>query len=176
MNTKRSFEEKYRFCFSKPINLKPQWVVGFIDAEGNFFNKLSLRHKGGYNYIETESTLSIGQNIHDIGVLLAITKFFGDSGWIKPKLDDYTNYGKINKISSSGAAYCNSKPSTFIPILDQYSLFTSKQLDYIDFKKFLALKEAKAYKTKEGLKEMENIVLGMNSGRYGNSKRRPRIS
>jgi len=24
MNTKRSFEEKYRFCFSKPINLKPQ--------------------------------------------------------------------------------------------------------------------------------------------------------
>ncbi len=43
---------------------------------GNFFNKLSLRHKGGYNYIETESTLSIGQNIHDIGVLLAITKFF----------------------------------------------------------------------------------------------------
>jgi hypothetical protein len=59
-----------------------------------------------------------------------------------------------------------------VPILDQYSLLTSKQLDYLDFKKFLALKEAKAYRTKEGLKEMKNIVLGMNSGRYGESKRR----
>jgi len=70
--------------------------------------------------------------------------------------------------------YSNSKPSTFVPILDQYSLFTSKQLDYLDFKKFLALKEAKAYRTEEGLKEMKNIVLGMNSGRYGESKRRIR--
>lgn len=69
-----------------------------------FFNKLSLRHKGGYDYIETESTLSIGQNIHDIGVLLAIKKFYVDSGWIKPKLDDYTNYGEIKKISLSGPA------------------------------------------------------------------------
>jgi len=86
---------------------------------------------------------------------------------------------EIKKISLSGssiASYSNSKPSTFIPILDQYSLLTSKQLDYLDFKKFLALKEAKAYKTEEGLKEMEKIVLGMNSGRYGNSKRRIQTS
>ena len=32
-------------------------------------------------------------------------------------------------------------------------------------KKFLALKEAKAYRTEEGLKEMERVVLGMNNGR-----------
>ena len=92
--------------------------------------------------------------------------------------------------------YCNSKPSTLIPILDQYSLHTRKRLYYIYLKKLLDLKQAfllflfinkkrrkalarkraaaKAYKTKEGLKEMEKIVLGMNSGRHGKSLRRSR--
>jgi len=80
MNTKRSFEEKYRFCFSKPIHIEPQWIIGFIDAEGSFYNRLLLKHKGNYEYIETESTLSIGQNFHDVGLIIAIKKFFGDSG------------------------------------------------------------------------------------------------
>jgi hypothetical protein len=60
--------------------------------------------------------------------------------------------------------------------LDKYTFHTSKGLDYIDFKKFVDLKKNKAYRTKEGLQEMEKIVLNMNRGRYGESSRRSRFS
>jgi len=174
MNTGRSFEEKFRYCTTKTINFTIEWLIGFIDAEGCFYNRLKLKHKGGYKYIETESTFSIGQSISDISILLSIKQFLGGSGWIKPKLHDYTNYYEVKKINSSCSysEYRNSKPSTFLPILDKYPLLTRKQLDYLDFKKFLVLKESKAYRNKEGLQEMERIVLGMNRGRDGIAKRK----
>jgi len=174
MNTERSFEEKFRYCTTKTIHFTIEWLIGFIDAEGCFYNRLKLKHKGGYKYIETESTFSIGQSISDISILLSIKQFLGGSGWIKPKLHDYTNYYEVKKINSSCSysEYRNSKPSTFLPILDKYPLLTRKQLDYLDFKKFLVLKESKAYRNKEGLQEMERIVLGMNRGRDGIAKRK----
>lgn len=118
----------------------------------------------------TESSLKITQNIHDVAVLLSIQRFFGGAGYLYPKLDDYSNLEAL-QVRSNKAEYCNSKATSFVPILDKYPLLTRKELDYLDFKRFLALKEAKAYKTEEGLKEMEQIVLGMNNGRDGNSRR-----
>ena len=79
MNTKRLFKDKYESCLNIK-HIETQWLVGFIDSEGSFYNRLTKRQKGGYDYIETESTLSIGQNIHDIGLLLAIQKFFDGAG------------------------------------------------------------------------------------------------
>lgn len=88
MNTGRSFEEKFYFCWSKyPFDLKPCWVQGFADGEGSFYNKLSRREKGGYSYVETESIFKISQNMHDVAVLLAIKEFFGGTGHLYPKLD-----------------------------------------------------------------------------------------
>jgi len=79
-------------------------------------------------------------------------------------------------LSRSAATYNNSKTSVFTSFFvasTTYCLLTRKQLDYLDFKKFLALKEAKAYRTEEGLKEMEKIVLNMNRGRDGGGRRKP---
>jgi len=119
---------------------------------GCFFNKLSRRKKSGYSYVETESSLRIHQNIHDVAVLLAIKSFFSDSGYLYPKLEDYTNCEMVQAVRHGSVEYFNSKPAFFIPFLDKFPLFTRKYLDYLDFKKFLALKEAKAYRTEEGLK------------------------
>jgi len=103
--------------------------------------------------------------MHDVAVLFSIKEFFGDTGHLYPKLDDYRNLDVVLEANRSAASYNNSKTSVFTPFFDTYCLLTRKQLDYLDFKKFLALKEAKAYKTEEGLKEMEKIVLNMNRGR-----------
>ncbi len=171
MNTGRSFEDKFRCCWSRhPMDLKIDWVIGFLDGESSFYNRLSRRQKSGYEYIVTESSLKISQNIHDVAVLLSIQRFFGDAGYLYPKLDDYENWEALQERSNK-VEYYNSKVTSFLPILDKYPLLTRKELDYLDFKRFLALKEAKAYKTEEGLKEMEKIILGMNSGRDGNSRR-----
>jgi hypothetical protein len=104
--------------------------------------------------------------------LLAIKIFFSGLGFVSPKLEDYSNCEMVQPLSRESAVYFNSKPSSFMPFLDKYPLFTRKHLDYLDFKKFLALKEAKAYKTEEGLKEMEKVIFNMNSGRDGKSKRK----
>lgn len=171
MNTGRSFEDKFRHCWAKcPIILQPEWIIGFID--GCFFNKLSRRQKSGYSYIETESSLRISQNIHDVAVLLAIKNYFSGSGYLDPKLEDYSDLDAVRGLSRGNVEYYNSKTSSFIPFLDKFTLLTRKQLDYLDFKKFLALKEAKAYRTEEGLKEMENIIINMNTGRSGKSRRK----
>jgi len=111
--------------------------------------------------------------MHDVAVLLSIKEFFGDTGHLYPKLDDYRNLDVVLEANRSAASYNNSKTSVFTPFFDTYCLLTRKQLDYLDFKKFLALKEAKAYKTEEGLKEMEKIVSNMNRGRDGRSRRKP---
>ena len=49
MNKKRSFEEKYKFCFKSLINskenkfleLSPYWVQTFLNGEGMFYNYIS---------------------------------------------------------------------------------------------------------------------------------------
>lgn len=46
-------------------------------------------------------------------------------------------------------------------------MHTRKQLDYLDFKKFLELKISKAYFTKDGYDEMYKLSSSMNSGRGG---------
>jgi len=104
--------------------------------------------------------------------LLAIKEFFSGSGYLYPKLEDYTNCEMVQAVRHGSVEYFNSKPAFFIPFFDKFPLFTRKYLDYLDFKKFLALKEAKAYRTEEGLKDMEKLVQGMNTGRDGDSKRK----
>jgi hypothetical protein len=42
MNNNRPFEDKFNYCWSKAINLHPNWVQGFIDAEGSFQSEFIL--------------------------------------------------------------------------------------------------------------------------------------
>lgn len=175
MNRGRSFDDKFN-SIEANASINPAWLQGFTDAEGNFgafINIVNSNEEQSNNVIEIriKTNFNISQNIHDIGVLNSIKNFFG-SGFIKPNLEDVGDLSEVKSTGLTVANFVNSHLDSIISFFDKYPLLTQKNLDYLDFKKFILLKEAKAYRTKEGLREMLDLAYGMNSGRFGESKRK----
>ena len=167
MNTNRTFDELFNHCNSKPMNLKSEWVHGFVDAEGSF-GLLINKNKTGK--IITRNRLSISQSSHDFAVLKAIKIFF-NAGYLYPKIENIDNLEKAKSCKDS-SFYYNSTPETFFNFFENYPMLTRKLLDYQDFKIFYSLKKNKAYLTNKGFEEMYNIAINVNSGRNKISKYR----
>lgn len=125
-----------------------QWFTGFIDAEGNFQVWLD----GPYLRV----AFRIRLHVDDIAVLYQIKTFLG--------------VGTVNS-SGNSAYYVLQNPSlllkVLVPFLDQYSLRTTKLLDYIDFKAMLKLLTSSVSSRMEGanLALVNKTVAGMNQGR-----------
>jgi len=170
MNKKRSFEEKYNFCFNsliiskenKFLDLSPYWVQTFLNGEGMFYNYISDKKSRGKVYQGCDSSIEIAQNSHDIAVLLAIKNFF-NGGYIKPKYD-FFDLSECMK-SRSLNRYIFRDTKVIIDFVKEYPMLTRKQLDYLDWKKIVDLKSEGAHKTSEGLILMKQIISKMNSKR-----------
>lgn len=160
MNTNRTFEELFNHCNSKPINLKPEWVQAFVEAEGSFGLLINKNETGK---VITRNRLSISQSSHDFAVLKALKIFF-NAGYLNPKIENIDTLEKA-KICKDSSFYYNSTPETFIDFFEKYPMFTRKLLDYQDFKIFYSLKKNRAYLTNKGFEEMYNIAINANSGR-----------
>ena len=124
------------------------WLAGFIDAEGNFqvyLDRLYLR-----------VMFRIRLHKDDIDVLQKIQAFLG--------------VGRV-AIEGNSCVFIISNVKDLItvlfPLLDKYNLFTTKWLDYIDFKQaVLFISDSKT--TKVPLTELERIkdmISKMNLGR-----------
>lgn len=178
MNKGRLFEDKYNHCkISLGLtsngeitkDLPADWVQAFIDGEGSFYNYIATsksKSKGKiYNLQRCDSSLEIGQNNHDVLVLLAIKKFFG-GGYVKPKY----NYSDIVECKNSRSLnrFVFRDTASIIQFLDNHPMLTRKQLDYLDWKKIVELKNIGAHKTVEGLNLIKNIISQMNSTRSSN--------
>ena len=110
--------------------------------------------------------LELGQNSHDVAILIALKKFF-NGGYIKPKynfndLEECKNSRSINRF-----IFRNTK--TIIQFVDLYPMLTRKHLDYVDWKKVVELKNKGLHKTVEDLTLINEIVSKMNSKRDSNS-------
>jgi len=167
MNKARLFHELFNYLNSKTIKLDPSWVQAFVDAEGCFGTLITKSDKTGK--IVTRNRLSISQSSHDFPVIKAIKDFF-NKGYTSPKAEDMDCLDKVKH--SDKSFYYNSMPETIIPFFDKYPMYTRKQLDYQDFKKFHLLKKNKAYLSDTGFEEMRNICENMNSGRDSPEKKR----
>ena len=174
MNKGRPFEDKfYSVGLPKNIIIKPSWLQGLADGEGSFgvyLNATNSIKEKNIIEISIKTDFNIGQNIHDISILDAIKMFFG-KGFIKPKLKDFSDINEIKSTCLNAANYINNDPHSFLPFFKEYPLITQKQLDLLDFIKFYELKQSKAYLKLDGFKLMLEIAQGMNSGRFGKSKR-----
>ena len=124
------------------------WLAGFIDGEGSFqvfLDRLYLR-----------VMFRIRLHKDDINVL--------------QKIQDFLGVGRV-VIEGNSCVFIISNVKELInvlfPLLDKYNLYTTKWLDYIDFKKVvLFLSDSKT--TKLSLSEIEKIknnMSHMNSGR-----------
>ena len=106
--------------------------------------------------------VELGQNNHDVLLLLAIKNFF-NAGYLKPKYD--VNDISKCKTSRSVNRFILRDTSKIIEFMDNFPLLTRKQLDYLDWKKIVELKNVKAHNTIDGLTLIKEIQSKMNSKR-----------
>lgn len=171
MNSKRSFLEKWNFCFnqSKIINnLNSEWVQAFTDSEGYFKFLVRNNHSNSCEF-------SISQNVHDYHVMLLFIKFF-NGGKLYPLSVNSTFESAINYYNSRNNKNINSvikfvvntqklTTDVIIPFFNKYPLYTTKSLDFEDWKTLIHLNDIRYFKTIEGKTKMLNLSKGMNKGR-----------
>ena len=164
MNSNRSFEERWNYLNGTTIDLKNEWVQAFVDGEGCFQCGIGVHKNRDKTRLAITNTLEIAQNTHDVKVLESIRLFFG---YLKPKYD-ITSLNECKKVRSV-SRYIVYGDSSITDFLDKHPMFTRKNLDYLDWKDLITLKENKAYKTEKGLESMISLKKGMNTGRLMNN-------
>ena|SRR5947207_211055 len=91
------------------------WLTGFVDGEGNFQVFLD-RH-----YLRV--VFRINLHIDDIDILYRVKEFLGVGTEISNQNSCVYSIGKVNDLLT-----------VLFPLLDQNKLYTTKWLDYQDFK------------------------------------------
>lgn len=125
-----------------------QWLVGFIDAEGNF--QVFIDRK----YLRVMFRINL--HIDDVEILY--------------KIKDFLGVGKVI-ISKKSAVYIINNTADLInvlfPILDQYKLLTTKYLDYLDFcevVKKVVINKSSVF-IESDLTWLKTCIKNMNTGR-----------
>jgi hypothetical protein len=170
MNTNRTFEEKGQFCqeHTSKSTISPEWIQGFTDAEGCFYfymGKPNIKGKESSTWY-LQASLEIAQNTHDVAVLELIQSFFG-CGIIKPKRtnNELKTAQSVRSVSRYVVSNLSDVMNVIIPFFDAHPLFTSKSLDYEDWKTIIQMKVSKEHFTEAGIQKMFQIKSQMKRGR-----------
>jgi hypothetical protein len=170
MNTNRTFEEKWEFCLehTSKSTITPGWIQGFTDGEGCFYfymGKQKLNGKVSSTWL-LQASLEIAQNTHDVAVLELIQSFFG-CGIMKPKRNnnELKTAQSVRSVSRYVVSNLSDVMNVIIPFFDAHPLFTSKSLDYEDWKTIIQMKVSKEHFTEAGVQKMFKIKSQMNRGR-----------
>lgn len=134
---------------NKPTSMNREqfssWLSGFIDGEGNFQVYLDR------NYLRVMFRIRL--HIDDVAVLHKIRDFLGVGRVV-------TNGNSCVFIISE----VNSLSNVLFPLLDKYKLYTTKWLDYIDFKSvvlILATSNTTRLSSSQ-LERVKDIIYNMN--------------
>lgn len=131
----------------------PNWLTGFVDGDGCFFVKISKSSSSKLGY-KINLQLSVRQHNRDVELLKSFI--------------NYLNCGNIYE-SPGVAEYRVSKISDIlekiIPFFKENPLQGDKILNFEDFIKVSKMCANKEHLTSEGLKKIQEIKSGMNTGR-----------
>jgi hypothetical protein len=137
------------------INLKlnPMWVTGITDGEGNF----SVNIQKGTNKPKINLTFKIDQKEDSAGILYDLSRYF-NSGKVVIDNRGYKSF-KVVKLADI--------LNIIIPHFDKFPLITSKQLNFLDFKKIAGAAGALRLLDKNDLdiNKIESTINNMNSRR-----------
>lgn len=157
MGDGRSFDDKYAGApFHK--DLDPQWVRGFVDAEGCFYAHI-LKTKPVY----IDTTLEIAQSSHEVRLLASLRHFFGGSS-LSPKVDPY-DLESVRMAKRAVLRIKVRKMDRVWELFDAHPLLTDKQLDYRSLKAIWLLREKRAHLTPDGLERILALKAWMNNSR-----------
>jgi hypothetical protein len=150
LNTKRN---RTNLIHNLPEKINPDWLIGFIDAEGNFYFKVTPNKisKLGYRVI---ICFSIAQRAIELPVFENIKNYF-NCGYI------VINKSRINEGKLPMMEYrivgLNDLNQILIPFLETYPLKSSKFYSYKKFKAVLELCIKKEHLTVEGLEKIRAL-------------------
>ncbi len=132
--------------------LNPYYVSGFADGEGSFSVTVSPRKtlKCGW---EIRPSFSISQNKSSRGVLYQLKDFF-KCGYVRPSRGDNTVKYEVRGLKELQLK--------IIPHFEKYPLHTAKQRTFLTFKKIIYLMSKEKHRSKEGLKEVIELLTKLN--------------
>ena len=133
------------------MELSPDWVVGFVDGEGCFHVSLNPHTEMSTGY-QVLPEFVVVQHERDKQVLQALKRFFG-AGIVR------SNHGdrwclRIRKLEALRRV-CD--------FFLQHPLKTKKNVDFFKFRRIVLQMEMKRHLRREGLLEIIDILLSMNS-------------
>ena len=136
------------------LTLDPNWISGFISAEGNFDVRIPVTNsKLGYR---VQLRFRITQHNRDIKLMYKIVEYF--------------NTGKVYNYNGRSAVNITivdftSITEIIIPFIKKYPVIGIKFYDYTDWCKIHYLMINRAHLTKDGINSIKLIKSGMNIGR-----------
>jgi hypothetical protein len=146
-------KEHYEILYGQQ-KLNPDWVTGFVDAEGTFAIKVIKRskYKLGWN---AEPSFSINMHSKDFPLLKQIQFFFGVGNL------------SISATRKSATFYVSSIKdlvNVIIPHFTKFPLITQKQADFLLFKSIVDLINNKEHLSLVGFRKIVGIRALLNKG------------
>lgn len=135
--------------------LDPNWITGFVDAEGCFtikFNKSKSCKTGWF----VQAIFQIKLHVRDENLLFKIKSFFNEAGTIRIDSKDNKVSYRVYKIDDIN--------NIIIPHFENYPLITNKQSDFILWKDIVKLINKDKHKDKNGIREIINLRASLNLG------------
>lgn len=134
------------------VEVFPQWVTGFSDAEANFYVRISRKRNMLVGWT-VEPIFAIRLHHKDLSVLYLIQKFFGvGKVYHHVEMEEATfRVGSVKELD------------IIIKHFDMYPLITKKLSDFILFKKVLEIIKMKGHLNIEGILKIANIKASMNT-------------
>jgi hypothetical protein len=149
------------------LNLHPNYITGLIDGEGSFNITIS-RDENRTTGHRVVCEIHVTQKAHSASVLYLLKEYFG-CGIIKPKRanNELKTAQNVRSVSRYVVSNLSDVMNVIIPFFDDHPLFTSKSLDYGDWKTLIKMKVSKEHLTEVGIQKMFQIKSQMNRGRKG---------
>ena len=135
------------------MELSPDWVVGFVDGEGCFYISI-LRHPEMTTGYQVLPEFTVVQHERDLQILYALKRFFG-CGVVRRNHGDRWAY-RVRKLE------CLERICEFFT---KHPLKTKKNVDFIRFRRVVQKIREGRHLTPEGLREIVDIALSMNTGK-----------
>lgn len=133
------------------MDLNPDWVIGFVDGEGCFHISLQKHPEmtAGYQVLPE---FTVVQHERDIQILHALKRFF--------------RFGVVRRNHGDRFAYRVRNLEGLKAVCEFFlarPLKTKKNVDFRKFRKIVLMMEKKTHLTTEGLLEIVEVALSMNT-------------
>jgi hypothetical protein len=132
------------------MDLKPDWVAGFVDGEGCFYVGI-YRHPEMTVGYQVLPEFRVVQHERDIQVLYGLKRFFG-AGVVRKNREDRYEL-RIRKLSDLKKA---------VDFFEKHPLKTKKRVDFLKFAKILRWMGEGKHLEKAGLIRIIEIAAAMN--------------